>query len=414
MLVGGVVPGQIQQRPVPLVGRAGQPLPDPLAEFVEELQFALALSRRLDGLVPPLHQSLCLREGSGLLHVRGGGQEEHLGLDLLGFQFPGGDFGPVLPPGGRFDQVEVAHHQPLEMRHAQPLHPAVRRTDRGVLAEQEVALDLVGQHAHHGLVGAVRAGQSGQVVVGPVVVRGGRLAPPRLEQADGVGVGVGPEALLFLGSHRGQVVGQGVVHARLGHRQIAGQQVEQRGDVGGALDGGVAAQRHDAAARAPDVAHQQLQNRCGADELGAQGVLRPADGVGEAGGALAPGVLHDGAGQVVEVLPADPAHVFDHLRRVAGVVPLEDLEDGPRVLQGLVAAHPGVRQRRARCRARHRRRCGWRWRRGCDRRRGTRFRLRTGRRPPLRRPNSTCRTARSRDRTRRTGRRDPRCRGSFR
>lgn len=175
VLVGGVVPGQIQQRPVPLVGRAGQPLPDPLAEFVEELQFALALSRRLDGLVPPLHQSLCLREGSGLLHVRGGGQEEHLGLDLLGFQFPGGDFGPVLPPGGRFDQVEVAHHQPLEMRHAQPLHPAVRRTDRGVLAEQEVALDLVGQHAHHGLVGAVRAGQSGQVVVGPVVVRGGRL-----------------------------------------------------------------------------------------------------------------------------------------------------------------------------------------------------------------------------------------------
>ncbi|GAB4723566.1 hypothetical protein MOKP126_31380 [Mycobacterium avium subsp. hominissuis] len=28
-------------------------------------------------------------------------------------------------------------------------------------------------------------------------------------------------------------------------------------------------------------------------------------------------------------------------------MPLEDLEDGPRVLQGLVAAHPGVRQRRA-------------------------------------------------------------------
>ena len=107
------------------------------------------------------------------------------------------------------------------------------------------------------------------------------------------------------------------------------------------------AQRHDAAAGAAHVAEQQLQDRGAADELRAQGVLGPADGVGEAGGPLAAGVLRDRAGEVAEVVQADPADVADHLRGVAGIVALEDLEDGPRVLQGLVAQHPGVRQDRA-------------------------------------------------------------------
>ena len=107
----------------------------------------------------------------------------------------------------------------------------------------------------------------------------------------------------------------------------------------------MAAQRHDAAARSADVAQQELQYRCGADELGAQGVLRPPDGIREAGGALAPGVLDDGAGEVVEVLATDPADVRHHLRGVAGVVPLDDLEYRPRVLQGFVALHAGVRER---------------------------------------------------------------------
>ena len=37
------------------------------------------------------------------------------------------------------------------------------------------------------------------------------------------------------------------------HPQIAGKQVEQRGDIGGALDAGVSAQRHDSAAGPADV-----------------------------------------------------------------------------------------------------------------------------------------------------------------
>ena len=53
-----------------------------------------------------------------------------------------------------------------------------------------------------------------------------------------------------------------------------------------------------------------------------------------------------GVRQVLEVRDADAAHVLHHLRGVAGVVPLEDLEHRPRVLQGLVALHPGVLQGR--------------------------------------------------------------------
>ena len=69
---------------------------------------------------------------------------------------------PVAISGPSFQKVadsimfEIADHQPLQVRHAHPLHPAVRRTDGRVLAEQEVALDLVVEHVHHGLVRAVR------------------------------------------------------------------------------------------------------------------------------------------------------------------------------------------------------------------------------------------------------------------
>ena len=41
-----------------------------------------------------------------------------------------------------------------------------------------------------------------------------------------------------------------------------------------------------------------------------------------------------------------PQTSLHHLRGVAGVVPLEDLEHRPRVLKGFVAHHPGVRERR--------------------------------------------------------------------
>ena len=52
----------------------------------------------------------------------------------------------------------------------------VGRPHGGVLAEDEIALDLVLEHAHERLVGAVRPAEAGQVVVGPVVLRRCRVA----------------------------------------------------------------------------------------------------------------------------------------------------------------------------------------------------------------------------------------------
>ena len=187
-------------------------------------------------------------------------------------------------------------------------------------------------------VGAVVAGDPRQVVEAEVVLRRRRVAPVRLEQADAVGVGVGPEALRRRGAGRCRSTRRGSGGPwRVRHRQVAGQQVEQRRDVGRALDAGVPAQRHDAAAGAADVAEQQLQDRAGADVLHADAVLGPAHRVDQRGGALAAGVARPGLGHLEERLRGDAADARHHLRGVAGEVPLQDLEDAARVLEGLVA-----------------------------------------------------------------------------
>ena len=67
----------------------------------------------------------------------------------------------------------------------------------------------------------------------------------------------------------------------VGHRQVAGQDVVERGHVGRSLDRRVAAQRHDPASRPADVAEQQLDDGCSPDVLRTDGVLRPTDGVAE-------------------------------------------------------------------------------------------------------------------------------------
>ena len=99
----------------------------------------------------------------------------------------------------------------------------------------------------------------------------------------------------------------------------------------------MAAQRHDPAARATHVAQQQLEDRAGPDVLHAHAVLGPADAVDQRGGPLPAGVLRPRPADREEVLLGDAADLLDDLGGVAGVVPLEDLEDAHRVLQRLVA-----------------------------------------------------------------------------
>ncbi len=68
---------------------------------------------------------------------------------------------------------------------------------------------------------------------------------------------------------------------RRGRRQVARQEVVERGNVGRALDGGVTPQGQDPAPRAAHVSQQRLHDAGCADVLHADGVLGPAHGVGE-------------------------------------------------------------------------------------------------------------------------------------
>ena len=82
---------------------------------------------------------------------------------------------------------------------------------------------------------------------------------------------------------------------------------------------------------------QQLQDAGGADHLHAGGVLRPAQRVDDGAGPLAAGVGAQQFRHPHQLLRRAAAHLGDDLRRVAGEVALEDLEDAARVLQGRVA-----------------------------------------------------------------------------
>src|SRR5205085_1707252 len=125
-----------------------------------------------------------------------------------------------------------------------------------------------------------------------------------------------------------------VVEGGVGQGQVAGEQVVEGGDVGRPLDAGVAPQGEDAAAGAADVAQQELDDGRGADVLDADRVLRPADGVTHGRGAVGAGVAAEGVGHGQERVPGDAAHLLHQLRRVAGVVALQHLEDAAGVLQG--------------------------------------------------------------------------------
>ena len=118
--------------------------------------------------------------------------------------------------------------------------------------------------------------------------------------------------------------------------QIARQIVEDAGDIGGALNVGVAAQSVDAAAGAADVAQQQLQHRGGADDLRAEAVLRPADGVDDGRDLLHVAVLADGREQVgglQELILRNAGDALDHFRRVARILLLQQLIDAARMFE---------------------------------------------------------------------------------
>ena len=241
---------------------------------------------------------------------------------------------------------EVADHQPLELGQRAPLQPRVLRADRRVLPHHEEAVEPAVERAQHRRDVRVVAGDLRQAAEAVVVLLRGGVAEVGLQQRDDVLVEVRPPALL--GAVALDVGGEVVLAlAALRHRQVAGQQVVERRDVGRALDRRVAAEREDAAAGPAHVAEQQLQHRGGADHLHAGGVLRPPDRVTERRRPLAARVGDQRLGHAQEVLLRDAAHLLDHLGRVAREVLHQLAEDGARVLERLVAldralVHPGA------------------------------------------------------------------------
>ena len=245
------------------------------------------------------------------------------------------------------DEVEIADHEPLQVGHRLALQLAVRRTDNGILAEEEISLDLVVEHVDDRLVIAVIAADARQPFETVIVVCGGGVAPPRLQQADEICVGRGPESLLPVALDRREIVTRGCVDASLRHRQVAGKQIEQRGNVGRSLDARVASQGEDAAAGTSHIPKEQLDDRCATDVLHADGVLRPTNGVDPCGGPLAPAVGGDRFAHLGELIRRHAADLLDHLRRVSRVVTLQYLKDAERVFQAFVAPDLAVWQRRA-------------------------------------------------------------------
>ena len=98
----------------------------------------------------------------------------------------------------------------------------------------------------------------------------------------------------------------------------------------------MSAQRVHAAAGTPDVAEQQLQHRRRADDLCAEGVLRPADGIDDRRHFLHVAVdtnRREEIGRFQELVLRNAGNPLDHFRRVARVLLLQELEDAARMLE---------------------------------------------------------------------------------
>src|SRR5262245_28427496 len=109
-----------------------------------------------------------------------------------------------------------------------------------------------------------------------------------------------------------------------GRVQVAGVDVVEGGNVGAALNSSVPAQRQNAATWAPNIAQQQLQDAGSADQLHPAGVLRPAHRVADGAGLIGATVGQQRLRHLEKRLPWCAAYLLDQLRRVPGIMSLED------------------------------------------------------------------------------------------
>src|SRR4029077_16653761 len=95
-------------------------------------------------------------------------------------------------------------------------------------------------------------------------------------------------------------------------------------------------QCHDTATGTPDIPQQQLQDGRSADNLHAVGMLRPSERITDAACLFLAGCGSEGFSDPQKQVARHTARTLDHFRRIAGKMPLQDLVDTSRMLQGLV------------------------------------------------------------------------------
>ena len=171
-------------------------------------QIALGVAVGLHRLVAPLDPAAAVADAAFLLHGVRRGEQEDLGLDVLGLG-PG-----PLPEHRGVGLPEVEGRQPLQLVQGVIGLVEVGGAHRRVHAPDQHALDAALAHGlEQGNPGIARTlialADLGQVVVGEVVLRGGRLPPEGLEQADEELGLVDPEA--GLGGLFVQIILQGGV-----------------------------------------------------------------------------------------------------------------------------------------------------------------------------------------------------------
>src|SRR3984957_1187169 len=98
---------------------------------------------------------------------------------------------------------------------------------------------------------------------------------------------------------------------------ISVNRVVERRNIGGSLDRGMTAQRHDAGARPAEISKQQLQQRTATNDLRSIRVLRPSYRIRKRRGSVGAGVGEDGVRHLEEYVLRATSGPLDHLRRVA-------------------------------------------------------------------------------------------------